>query len=151
MVFKFLSKFLDSNEKQIGNLRPLVEEILGLEKKYAKLSDDKLGGKTNEFKLRLSKGETLDDILPESFAAVREASTRAVGLRHFDVQLMAGIIFHQGRIAEQKTGEGKTLSATTALYLNSLLGRGVHLVTVNDYLAKRDAGWMAPIFHLLGV
>ena len=149
MVFKFLSKFLDSNEKQIGNLRPLVEEILGLEKKYAKLSDDKLRGKTNEFKLRLSKGETLDDILPESFAAVREASTRAVGLRHFDVQLMAGIIFHQGRIAEQKTGEGKTLSATTALYLNSLLGRGVHLVTVNDYLAKRDAGWMAPIFHAL--
>lgn len=151
MWFKFLDKFLDSNEKQLAQLRPAVAEINELEGKFKKLTDEKLGGKTGEFKLRLRREEGLDELLPEAFAAVREASRRSLGLRHFDVQLMAGMVFHQGRIAEQKTGEGKTLSATTALYLNSLLGKGAHLVTVNDYLARRDGGWMGPIFHLLGV
>jgi len=128
-------------------LRPMVAEINGLEKKWLKLTDEQLKQKTTEFKERLTKGKSLDDILAEAFAGVREAARRNLGLRHFDVQLMAGVAFHQGRIAEQKTGEGKTLSATTALYLNALTGKGVHLVTVNDYLARRDAGWMAPIFY----
>ncbi|MBI4034926.1 MAG: preprotein translocase subunit SecA [Candidatus Chisholmbacteria bacterium] len=150
-MFKFLSKLLDSNEKQLRDLEPMVAEINEEEKKFKRLSDESLKNKTAEFKLRLGRGESWDDILPEAFAAVREASRRNVGLRHFDVQLMAGIVFHQGRIAEQKTGEGKTLSATTALYLNSLTQKGVHLVTVNDYLARRDAGWMGPIFQALGV
>ena len=135
----------------MAQLRPAVAEINGLEKKWLKLTDEKLKQKTAEFKERLAKGKTLDDILPEAFAGVREAARRSLGLRHFDVQLMAGVAFHQGRIAEQKTGEGKTLSATTALYLNALTGKGVHLVTVNDYLARRDAGWMAPIFYALDV
>ena len=128
-------------------MRPMVAEINGLEKKWLKLTDEQLKQKTTEFKERLTKGKSLDDILAEAFAGVREAARRNLGLRHFDVQLMAGVAFHQGRIAEQKTGEGKTLSATTALYLNALTGKGVHLVTVNDYLARRDAGWMAPIFY----
>ena len=147
MVWQWLGKFLDSNEKQLVQLRPMVAEINGLEKKWLKLTDEQLKQKTTEFKERLTKGKSLDDILAEAFAGVREAARRNLGLRHFDVQLMAGVAFHQGRIAEQKTGEGKTLSATTALYLNALTGKGVHLVTVNDYLARRDAGWMAPIFY----
>lgn len=151
MVLGWLGKLLDSNEKQIGKLKPVVDEINSLEPEYKKLKDKDLKAKTNEFKLRLERNDTLDDILPEAFAAVREASRRSIGLRHFDVQLMAGIVFHQGKVAEQKTGEGKTLSATLALYLNALNEKGVHLVTVNDYLASRDAGWMGPIFHALGI
>lgn len=151
MVWQFLGRFLDSNEKQLAQLRPMVAQINGLEKKWLKLTDEQLKHKTAEFKERLAKGKSLDDILAEAFAGVREAARRQLGLRHFDVQLMAGVAFHQSRIAEQKTGEGKTLSATTALYLNALTGKGVHLVTVNDYLARRDAGWMAPIFHALDV
>lgn len=130
---------------------PLVEEINSLGGKLAKLPDEKLKEKTADFKKRLSQGAVLDDLLPEAFALVREAAGRAIGERHFDVQLISAIVLHHGKIAEQKTGEGKTLSATSALYLNALKGFGAHLVTVNDYLARRDAGWMGPIFHLLGL
>lgn len=144
-------KFLDSNEKEIAKLRPIVDKINSHEPQISKLSDEKLKAKTEEFKKRLEKSEGLDEILPEAFACVREASKRTIGERHFDVQLMAGIVLHQGRIAEQKTGEGKTLSATTAIYLNALQGKGIHLATVNDYLARRDCGWMGPIYHLLGI
>ena len=151
MVFGWIGKLLDSNEKEVQKMRPTVDLINALEKKLQRLSDSSLGNKTAEFKSRLERGETLDDILPEAFAVVREAGSRTLGMRHFDVQLMAGLVFHQGKIAEQKTGEGKTLSATLALYLNALSGRGVHLVTVNDYLAQRDAGWMAPLFNLLKI
>src|SRR3989304_7589948 len=115
------------------------------------LTDGKFKGKTAEFKELLKKGSSLDDILPQAFAAVREASRRTTGMRHFDVQLLAGIVLHQGKIAEQKTGEGKTLSAPLALYLNALTGKGSHLITVNDYLARRDAEWMGPIFAALGM
>jgi len=146
-----LGKFLDSNEKQIGKLKHQVDAINELEKKFTKLTDEKLRAKTAEFKLRHERGETLDDLLPEAFAAVREASQRTLSQRHFDVQLIAGITLHQGKIAEQKTGEGKTLTASLALYLNSLAGRGVQLATVNDYLARIGLGWMGPIYSALGV
>jgi len=147
----WLEKLFDSNEKEIKRLRPLVDKINSLEPDFQKLSAESLKYKTIEFKQRLAKGETLDDILPEAFAAVREAARRTIGLRHFDVQLMGGIVLHQGKIAEMKTGEGKTLVATLPLYLNSLEGKGSHLVTVNDYLARRDAYWMGPVYHALGV
>lgn len=147
----FLGKFFDANDHELKKLQPLVDEINALKEKTEQFSDEVLRGKTDEFKLRLSKGETLDDLAPEAFAVVREATRRTIGLFHFDVQLLAGLAFHRGMIAEQKTGEGKTLSATTALYLNALTGRGVHLVTVNDYLARRDAGWMGPIYDFLGL
>jgi len=147
----WLEKLFDSNEKEIKRLRPLVDKINSLEPDFQKLSAESLKSKTIEFKQRLAKGETLDDILPEAFAAVREAARRTIGLRHFDVQLMGGIVLHQGKIAEMKTGEGKTLVATLPLYLNSLEGKGSHLVTVNDYLARRDAYWMGPVYHALGV
>lgn len=150
-MFKFLSKLLDSNEKEINRLKALVGEINALEPEAQKIKDTGFAKKTAEFKERLKNGQTLDDILPESYAVVREAAKRTIGERHYDVQLMAAIVLHQGKVAEQKTGEGKTLSATPALYLNALSGRGAHLVTVNDYLARRDAGWMAPIYHTLGL
>ncbi len=141
----------DANEKYIKSLTPLVEQINEFEKKISQLSDDELKAQTQKFKDLLSQGKGLDDILPEAFATVREAAKRTLGIRHYDVQLMAGVCLHRGQIAEQKTGEGKTLSATTALYLNSLTGNGCHLVTVNDYLSRRDCGWMGPIYHALGV
>ena len=150
-MIKVLSKFFDTNAKELKKMEPIIQAINELESEYEPLSDEDLKTKTAEFKLRHSQGETLDDLLPEAFAAVREASRRTLGLRHFDVQLMAGITFHQGKVAEQRTGEGKTLSATSALYLNALAEKGAHLVTVNDYLARRDAGWMAPVFHALGL
>jgi len=150
-MFKFLGKLLDSNEKEIGRLRALVTRINALEPQTTKLKDKEFSKKTAEFKERLGAGQTLDDIMPEAFALVREAAKRAIGERHYDVQLMAAVVLHQGKVAEQKTGEGKTLSATPALYLNALTGRGAHLVTVNDYLARRDAGWMGPIYHSLGL
>ncbi len=150
-MFKFLGKLLDSNEREVAKLAPLVEQINSWEEKIQKLSDEKLKEKTEDFKKRISKGETLDDLLPEAFAVAREVAKRKIGERHFDVQLMAAIALHQGKIAEQKTGEGKTLSATPALYLNALTEKGAHLVTVNDYLARRDAGWMGPIYHALGL
>lgn len=141
----------DPNEREMKRLAPLVDEINALESQFERLTDEKLRDKTTEFKGRLYAGETLDDLLPEAFAAVREASKRTIGLRHFDVQLMGGIVLHQGKVAEMKTGEGKTLVATLSLYLNALEGRGAHLVTVNDYLAKRDTQWMGPIYHMLGL
>jgi len=146
-----LGKFLDSNEKELARLEPDIKRINLLEPGVKKLSDEGLLAKTAEFKLALQGEKTLDDILPEAFACVREAARRTIGERHFDVQLMAAIVLHQGKIAEQKTGEGKTLSATAAIYLNALTGRGVHLATVNDYLARRDCGWMGPIYHALGL
>ncbi len=146
-----LGKFLDSNEKQVNRLQPQIDDVNALEKKFEKLADEKLKAKTAEFKLRHERGETLDDLLPEAFAAVREAGKRTLNQRHYDVQILAGIVLHQGKIAEQKTGEGKTLTASLALYLNSISGRGVHLATVNDYLARVGLGWMGPIYSALGV
>lgn len=143
-------KLIDSNEKEVNKFKGLVEQINSLEKKIQKLDNKQLQGKFEEFKKRHLKGETLDELLPEVFACVREASLRTNKERHYDVQLMAAIALHQGKIAEQRTGEGKTLSAAPALFLNAITGRGVHLVTVNDYLARRDAGWMGPIYYALG-
>jgi len=150
-MFKFFSKLLDTHEKEITRLRKIVEEVNAREPEMKKLKKTEFAKKTAEFRERLSHGSTLDDILPEAFALVREAALRSIGQRHYDVQLIAACALHMGKIAEQKTGEGKTLSAIPALYLNAITGRGVHLVTVNDYLARRDAGWMGPVFHLLGL
>ena len=143
--------FGDSNEKYVKKLQPLVDEINSLETGFEKFSNEKLKEKTAEFKERLGKGETLDDILPEAFALVREAAKRTLKQRHYDCQLIGGIVLHQGKIAEMKTGEGKTLAATLPLYLNALEGKGCHLVTVNDYLARRDTVWMGQIYYLLGL
>ncbi|MCC6798994.1 MAG: preprotein translocase subunit SecA, partial [Anaerolineae bacterium] len=143
--------FGDPNERELGRHREVVEQINALEPQMQALSDEQLRAKTDEFKARLAQGETLDDILPEAFAAVREASVRTTGLRHFDVQMIGGIVLHQGKIAEMKTGEGKTLVASLALYLNALAGRGVHLVTPNDYLSKFGLQQMGPIYHFLGL
>ena len=137
--------FKSYSEKEVKRVMPIVEKINSLEESISKLTDSELTKKTEEFKNRLNNGETLDDILPEAFAVAREASKRVLGMRHFDVQLIGGIILHQGRIAEMKTGEGKTLVATLPVYLNALTGKGVHVVTVNDYLAKRDSEWMGKI------
>jgi len=143
--------FGDPHEKAIKKLKPIVEEINKLENKFEGFSDGEIKEQTNKFKERLKKGETVDNILPEAFACVREAAKRTLKQRHFDVQLMGGIVLHQGKIAEMKTGEGKTLVSTLALYLNALEGKGAHLVTVNDYLAKRDVNWMGPVYHFLGL
>jgi len=150
-MFKWLGGLIDSNEKVLKRLQPLVDRINSLEPEFEKLTDAELRAKADEFKGRLKGGESLDALLPEAYAAVREAAKRTIGQRHFDVQLMGGIVLHQGKIAEMKTGEGKTLVATLPLYLNALTGQGCHLVTVNDYLAKRDCHWMGPIYHALGV
>jgi preprotein translocase subunit SecA len=148
----FLNKLLgDPNVKILKKVRPVVDKINSLEPEYEKYSNDELKNKTKEFKDRLSKGETLDDILPEAFAIVREASKRITGMRHYDVQMIGGIILHRGQIAEMRTGEGKTLVATLPTYLNALTGKGVHVITVNDYLAKRDAVWMGQIYDFLGL
>ncbi|MBR6253586.1 MAG: preprotein translocase subunit SecA [Clostridia bacterium] len=148
----FLNIFKNNySEKEVKRVMPLVDQINGLEESMSKLSDGELRNKTTEFKERLAKGETLDDLLPEAFAVVREASKRVLGMRHFDVQLIGGIILHQGRIAEMKTGEGKTLVATLPAYLNALSGEGVHIITVNDYLAKRDSEWMGKVYRFLGL
>lgn len=150
-MIPIFSKLFDPNTKELQKLEPIVGNINSLEEKIKKLGVEELKAKTGEFKERLGRGESLDEILPEAYAVVREAARRTIGERHFDVQLVAGMVLHQGKVAEQKTGEGKTLSASPALYLNSLTGRGVHLVTVNDYLARRDCGWMGPIYYALGV
>ncbi len=150
-MLNIFGKFFDSNEKEITKLTPLIEEINSFEQKFKKLKDSEFPKKTEEFKKRVEKGESLDLLMPEAFALVREAASRTIGQRHYDVQLLAAAVLAQGKIAEQKTGEGKTLSAVPALYLHALTGKGVHLVTVNDYLARRDAGWMGPIFHFLGM
>ena len=151
MIRKAFSKLLDINQREINRLSKVVKEINSFEAKAKKLKDKDFVKKTEEFRGRLKKGEPIEDILPEAFAVVREASDRAIGLRHYDVQLMAGVALFEGKVAEQKTGEGKTLSAVPALYLRALAGKGAHLVTVNDYLARRDAGWNAPAFALLGL
>ncbi len=141
----------DSNNREVRRLQPLVEAATALEPDLTGLADEALTGKTAEFKQHLQDGETIDDLLSEAFAVVREASRRTIGLRHFDVQFLGGAVLHQGKIAEMKTGEGKTLVATLPVYLNALTGQGAHVVTVNDYLSRRDAGWMGPIYHFLGL
>jgi preprotein translocase subunit SecA len=143
--------FGDPNAKAIKKLQPLIEATNRLEDEFTALSDDELKAKTAVFKARFVGGESLDDLLPEAFATVRETAKRTMGMRHYDVQLMGGAVLHQGNIAEMRTGEGKTLTATLPVYLNALAGRGVHLVTVNDYLAKRDAVWMGQIYDFLGL
>ena len=143
--------FKSYSEKEVKRVMPIVEKINGLEEEISKLTDEELKNKTNIFKKELEEGKTLDDLLPEAFAVVREASKRVLDMRHFDVQLIGGIILHQGRIAEMKTGEGKTLVATLPVYLNALTGKGVHVVTVNDYLAKRDSEWMGKLYKFLGL
>ena len=159
MFLEAVKNLFDGNAREVAKLEKKIREINSLEAELEKLSHSEILAKTQEFKEALRSFSTsaegrenqmtiekaLDDILPQAFALVREASRRTIGLRHFDVQLIGGIVLHQGRISEMKTGEGKTLVATLALYLNALLGRGAHLVTVNDYLAKRDAVWMGPI------
>jgi len=147
----FNKVFGDPNEKFLKSLQPLVDQINSLEKEFEGFSDDQLKQQTEKFKQELKGKKSLNDILPKAYACVREAAKRTIKQRHFDVQLLAGIVLHQGQIAEQKTGEGKTLAATLPLYLNALEGKGCHLVTVNDYLSRRDCGWMAPIYHLLGL
>ena len=148
-VFKKI--FKSYSEKEVKRVMPIVEQINKLEPEMEKLTDKELTGKTEYLKKQLEEGKTLDDILPEAFAVVREASKRVLGLRHFDVQLIGGIILHQGRISEMKTGEGKTLVATLPAYLNALTGKGVHVITVNDYLAKRDSEWMGKLYKFLGL
>src|SRR3989338_10766226 len=150
-VKNFKKIFGTKNERDLKKIKPLVDQINALESAIAKLSDYELSAKTIEFRKRLENGEALDALLPEAFAVVREASKRVLQLRHFDEQLIGGIVLHRGRIAEMKTGEGKTLVATLIVALNALGGRGVHVVTVNDYLAKRDVQWMGPIYQRLGL
>jgi preprotein translocase subunit SecA len=150
-VFRAIRQLLDSNERQLKKCYKIADQIEALEPSVAALSDAELRGKTEEFKHRLEKGETLDDLLPEAYAVVREAAKRVLGMRHFYVQLVGGIVLHNGDIAEMKTGEGKTLVATLPAYLNALTGKGVHVVTVNDYLARRDREWMGQVFEFLGM
>ena len=169
MLKNFVKLFSgDPTKKTVDQYRPLVEQVNALEAQFSSLSDDALRAKTDEFKKRIvdltgnvegledkerikAEQNALEQLMPEAFAAVREASKRTIGLRHYDVQIIGGAALHSGSIAEMRTGEGKTLVATMPVYLNSLLGRGVHLITVNDYLARRDARWMAPIYHALGL
>ena len=139
------------SQRELKKIKPIVDKVLSYEEEYKKLSESELKGKTAEFKARLANGETTDDILPEAFATVREAAWRVLEMRHFPVQIIGGIVLHQGRIAEMKTGEGKTLVATLPAYLNALTGDGVHIVTVNDYLARRDSEWMGKLYRYLGL
>src|ERR1700761_924787 len=143
--------FGSANDRVVGSLRSNVQKINALEPKYQPLSNEELRAQTQVLRGRLAEGETLDDILPDAFAVVREAAKRTLGQRHFDVQLMGGMVLHSGKISEMKTGEGKTLVATLAVYLNALTGKGVHVVTVNDYLAQRDSGWMGQVYRFLGL
>src|SRR3989442_14809156 len=152
MIGALARKFFGSaNDRRIKGYQSRVDDINALEPEIAALSDEALKARTAEFRKALADGKTLDDILVPAFATVREAAKRTLGQRHFDVQLIGGIVLHEGRIAEMKTGEGKTLVATLPVYLNALAGRGVHVVTVNDYLAKRDADWMGKIYRFLGL
>ena len=152
MFPKILTQIFGSrNDRLLKTYRRTVEVINALESKFEQIDDAALRGKTDEFRQRLAAGSTLDDLLPEAFAVVREAGKRVLKMRHFDVQLKGGIALHQGKIAEMRTGEGKTLMATLPVYLNALAGKGVHLVTVNDYLVRRDAEWMGRIYNFLGL
>jgi len=149
---KLLEKFLGNySDRELKRIRPIADRVMALEAEYAALTDAELKGKTPLFKSRLAEGETLDELLPEAFATVREAAWRVLGMKHFYVQVLGGIVLHQGRISEMKTGEGKTLVSTLPAYLNALEGKGVHIVTVNDYLAKRDSEWMGKVFKFLGL
>src|ERR1043165_219933 len=145
------SIFGSANDRYVRGLGKYVDAVNGFEPTISALADDELRAQTDKFRQRLGGGEKLDDILPEAFATVREAAIRTLGQRHYDVQLIGGIALHRGEIAEMKTGEGKTLVATLAVYLNALEGKGVHVVTVNDYLARRDADWMTPLYNGLGL
>ena len=147
----FKKLFGDYSSREIKRIIPIQKQVLALEEEYKALTDAELQAKTPEFKERLQNGETLDDILPEAFAACREASARVLNMRHFPVQIIGGIVLHQGRIAEMRTGEGKTLVATLPAYLNALSGKGVHVVTVNDYLARRDSEWMGKLYRFMGL
>ena len=147
----FKKLFGDYSTKEIKRISKTKDMVLALEEEYSKLTDEQLQAKTPEFKERLENGASLDDILPEAFAACREAAWRVLGMKHYPVQILGGIILHQGRIAEMKTGEGKTLVAILPAYLNALSGEGVHIVTVNDYLAKRDSEWMGKIYRFMGL
>jgi preprotein translocase subunit SecA len=152
MAMSFLTKMFGSkNERELRKMQPAVDRINALEPAMQALSDAELRALTGRFKERVEQGEPLDDLLPEAFAAVREASVRSLKMRHFDVQLLGGMVLHQGKIAEMKTGEGKTLVATLPAYLNALSGRGMNIVTVNDYLARRDTEWMGHIYRFLGL
>ena len=152
MAFNPLTLLFGSrNDRLLKTYRKSLERINALEVPLEGLSDAQLQAKTDEFKRRLAQGETLDDLLPEAFAVVREGSKRVMKMRHFDVQMLGGMALHQGKIAEMRTGEGKTLTATLSVYLNALTGRGVHVVTVNDYLANRDAQWMGRLYQFLGL
>ena len=152
-MLNFLSKkfFGSSNDRLLKKIFPLVQQTNDLEAKYQKLSDDELIKKTSEFREHTKKGKKIDDLLPDAFANVREAAKRSLGQRHYDVQIIGGIVLHKGMIAEMKTGEGKTLVSTLSAYLNSIAGNSVHIVTVNDYLAKRDCEWMGAVFKKLGL
>src|SRR5512136_3025892 len=152
MIGHLIRKIVGSkNERELKRINPLMERVSSLEDRIRPLSDDQLRAKTGEFRDRIDRGESLDQILPEAFAVVREASRRTLGERHYDVQLIGGIVLHEGKIAEMATGEGKTLVSTLPAYLNSLKSQGVHIVTVNDYLAKRDSEWMGAIYRFLGL
>ena len=148
----FLKKlFGDYSQKEIKKVRPIADKVLALEETYAAMDEATLKNQTNVLRDRLAAGESLDDILPDAYAVCREASWRVLGMKHFPVQIIGGIILHQGRIAEMRTGEGKTLVATLPAYLNALTGKGVHIVTVNDYLARRDSEWMGKVYRYLGL
>ena len=148
MVSNILRKVFGSrNQRLIKRMSKVVARITAMEEELQALTDEQLQAKTGEFRQRLADGQKLDDLLPESFAVVREAGRRTMEMRHFDVQMIGGMVLNQGKIAEMRTGEGKTLVATLAVYLNALPGKGVHVVTVNDYLARRDAAWMGKIYH----
>src|SRR5437899_1007906 len=152
MLQTLLAKVVGTqNDRELKRLRPIVGQVNAFETSIQALSDDQLRGKTAEFRQRVAAGETLDDLLPEAFAVVREAGRRTLNMRHFDVQLIGGAVLHKGMIAEMKTGEGKTLVATLPAYLNALEGNGVHVVTVNDYLARRDSEWMGRIYRVHGM
>src|SRR5690606_20439644 len=151
-TMSFLTRIFGSkNQRELKKLEKIVTRINGFEDGLKALSDEQLRARTGEFRERLAQGASLDDLLPEAFAVVREAGVRTLGLRHFDVQMIGGMVLHMGKIAEMRTGEGKTLVATLPAYLNALAGKGVHLVTVNDYLARRDANWMRPLYEFLGL
>jgi preprotein translocase subunit SecA len=151
-LLKFLKSLIgDDNEKEIKRMMKIAEQINALEPDMQKMSDTSLAAKTDEFKQRLADGAELESLLPEAFAVVREASRRTLGMRHFDVQLIGAVTLHEGNIAEMRTGEGKTLVATMPVYLNALTGKGVHVITVNDYLARRDSEWMGRVYRFLGL
>src|SRR5437660_8360114 len=152
MLDTLVKRFVGSrNDREIKKIQPLVPQINDLEPRVSSLTDEQLHAKTAEFKQRFENGESLEDLLPDAFAVVREIGKRVLNMRHFDVQLIGGVVLHQGRISEMKTGEGKTLVATLPAYLNAIEGKGVHVVTVNDYLARRDAEWMGRLYKFLGL